>query len=109
YPLQALDPDIAHGEIGIARRLCERQCAMRKQGNGGQDGASLHASLTITFFRARCALLFLGAVVCIQLNWRAMSLNSATPISRMSTAMQICCPNAWARSERGLPLSNSTS
>ncbi len=49
YALQTFDFDVADGEIRIIRRLCKRQCAMRKQGNGGQDGASLHASLTDNF------------------------------------------------------------
>jgi hypothetical protein len=52
--LQTLDADVTDGEICVIRRLRKCRlgngnCATRKQGNGGQDGASLHASLTNNF------------------------------------------------------------
>jgi hypothetical protein len=52
--LQTLDADVTNREIRVIGRLrnCRLghgKCATRKQGNGGQDGASLHASLTNNF------------------------------------------------------------
>src|SRR4029077_853790 len=44
-----------------------------------------------------------------QLNWRAMSLYSATPIRTMRRAMPTCCPKICVRSDKGLPFSHSTS
>src|SRR5262249_38719785 len=51
YALQTLDAYVADGKVRIVRGLClgQGQRAMRIQGNGGQDGASLHASLTNNF------------------------------------------------------------
>jgi len=58
----------------------------------------LHSQITF-FSRAVRAVGFSG----VQLSWRAMSLNNATPISRMEQRNTTCCPKRLRRSRADSP------